>query len=607
MTNEKASPDREFRVAALIKQIPRFEDFSLGADGRLRRDSGTYEINPFCRRALRKAVEIAEKTGGRSVVITMGPPQASEALIEALAVGADETILVSDPVLAGSDTLATSLVLAKVLLKEGPFDLVLCGLNSVDSDTGQVGPEVAELLNTAFVSGARVLDVGEGSLRARCERDNGWRDVVVNLPAVVSVAERLCKPAKATAEQLSEVPRDKVRRVYAVDLGAGPWGVEASPTRVGATRRVVVERDCFRVEGDPGDVVNQLVEYLANNGVLEPNLDVLGCAVVPSLSVSAGTRIPVGVVLEPGRATLNRELLGSAALLAHSRDTWVYALAQEGVDICELTSWGADKVKVEVALTPIEELCANVVVKWVQESSPVAVLGPGTSWGREVMSRAAARLRLGLIGDVVAIENIGEEIVCWKPAFGGQLLAPITSASSTGMITMRRGVSPLLVPREVTETECISGNYRITSSRMRVLAQEYDDSLTALMRARIVVGLGLGVPFEEYSRFEPLLKIMDGELAGTRKVTDRGWLPRSRQVGVTGVSIAPALYIAFGVSGSFNHMIGVRQAKKIIAVNSDPAATIFDQADFGICADWRDVIDSMIDKIFESIKSTSPG
>lgn len=607
MTSEGSPKNRALRVAALIKQIPRFEEFSLGTDGRLRRDSRACEINPFCRRALKKAVEIAQNTGGRSVVITMGPPQASEALVEALAVGADETILISDPVMAGSDTLATSLVLAEVLLKEGPFDLVLCGLNSVDSDTGQVGPEVAELLGAAFVSGARVLDVAAGSLQVHCERDDGSRDVVVNLPAVVSVAERLCKPAKATPEQLVHVVRDRVRRVCAADLGAGPWGTEASPTRVGATRLFVVERDGHRVKGDPGEIVNQLVEYLATNAVFEPDLDVSGRGVVPNRIPDSGMRAPVGVVLEPGRTMLNRELLASAALLAHTRETWVYALAQERVNVSHLASWGADTVKVELVVPPVEETCAKVVMKWVNESSPLTVLGPGTSWGREVMGRAAARLRLGLIGDVVEIENISGEVVYWKPAFGGQLLAAITSASPTGMATLRPGVAPSLAPRKVTGTKVVSDNYRGTSKRVMVLAQEHDNSVTELMRARIVVGLGLGVPSEDYPRFEPLLKTMDGELAATRKVTDREWLPRSRQLGVTGTSVAPALYIAFGVSGSFNHMIGVRQARKVIAVNTDPLAPIFDHADFGICADWRDVIEPMTDGIAKLMKSVSLG
>lgn len=596
MNNRPAN--RGLLVAALIKQIPRFEELRLGSDGRLLRNGSVPEINPYCRRALRKAVEIAESTGGRSVVVTMGPPQAEEALREALAVGADEAILVSDPVLAGSDTLATSRVLAEVLASEGPFDLVLCGLNSVDADTGQVGPQVAELIGSVFVSGARTLELEEGRIRARCERDDGWRDVTVELPAVVSVAERLCKPAKATVQQCLQVSQDPIRLLSTANLGAGPWGGAASPTRVGSTRLVEVKRDRHRIDGHPDVLADQVVEFLVAKGVLDSTSDPSGLEVVPDPSkVDKGA--PIGVVLEPGRPMLHRELLASAARLAHVRQARVWALAFEEVDVSQLASWGADSVGVVPLPTALEELCAPSVVGWVRETAPVTVLGPSTSWGREVMGRAAARLGAGLTGDAVAIDDVDGQVVYWKPAFGGQLLAAITCTSPTGLATLRPGVTPLLVPRKVDDVTVVPLDSPVAPRRVQVLGQERDEVFAAIMRSRTVVGVGLGVEPEDYWRLEPLLKTMDAQLAATRKVTDRGWLPRSAQLGVTGASIAPALYIAFGVSGSFNHMIGVRQARAVVAVNTDPQAPIFDQADLCVVADWRDLVNPMTDRLAE--------
>ncbi len=595
--------NRGLLVAALIKQIPRFEELRLGSDGRLLREGSLPEINPYCRRALRKAVDIAQGSEGRSVVITMGPPQAEEALREALAVGADEAILVSDPILAGSDTLATSRVLAEVLVREGPFDLVLCGLNSVDADTGQVGPEVAELLGSAFVSGARTLEVEEGWLQARCERDDGWRDVVVELPAVVSVAERLCKPAKATLEQCHQISRSRIRRLCTADLGVGPWGGVASPTRVGSTRLVEVQRDRHRIDGHPDELADQVVEFLMTRGVLGSTCDPSGLGVVPDPSGSDDGS-PIGVLLEPERPTLNRELLASAARLAHVRQARVCALGFEELEVSQLASWGADSVGVVLLPTTVEELCAPCVVDWVRETAPVTVLGPSTSWGREVMGRAAARLGVGLTGDAVAIEDLGGQVVYWKPAFGGQLLAAITCTSSTGLATLRPGVTPLLVPRKAEAVSVVPLDRHVGPGRVRVLAQERDDALSVITRARTVVGVGLGVAAEDYSLLEPLLKMLDAELAATRKVTDRGWLPRSSQLGVTGASIAPALYIAFGVSGSFNHMIGVRQASTVVAVNIDPHAPIFDQADLCVVADWRELVNPMTDTLVQRLGTT---
>ena len=153
------------RVAVLVKQVPRVEDMELSPDGRLKRDGVELEMNAYCRRAVSKGVEIARDHGGTCTVFTLGPPAAEDVLREAVAWGADEGVLVSDPACAGSDTLATATALAAALRRQGPFDLVLAGRNSIDADTGQVGPEVAELLDLPFAGGVRSLDTVDDDLR----------------------------------------------------------------------------------------------------------------------------------------------------------------------------------------------------------------------------------------------------------------------------------------------------------------------------------------------------------------------------------------------------------------------------------------------------------
>src|ERR1700733_9953248 len=162
-----------------------------GNDGRLVREGLELEMNAYCRRAVSKGVEIARDSGGTCTVFTLGPPVAEDSLREAVAWGADAGVLVTDPAFAGSDTLATASALAAALRSEGPFDLILVGRNSIDADTGQVGPEVAELLDLPFAGGVKELTLGTDRAQVRCELDDGWRDVDVQLPAVLSTAERL--------------------------------------------------------------------------------------------------------------------------------------------------------------------------------------------------------------------------------------------------------------------------------------------------------------------------------------------------------------------------------------------------------------------------------
>src|SRR3954467_14423937 len=129
----------------------------LRPDGRLQREGLELELNPYCRRAVSKGVELAREAGGTCTVFTLGPPPAEDVLREAIAWGADDGVLITDAAFAGSDTLATAKALAAALEREGPFDLVLAGRNSVDADTGQVGPEVAELLDLPFVTSVKQL------------------------------------------------------------------------------------------------------------------------------------------------------------------------------------------------------------------------------------------------------------------------------------------------------------------------------------------------------------------------------------------------------------------------------------------------------------------
>jgi electron transfer flavoprotein alpha/beta subunit len=207
------------RIAALVKQIPRFEDMELGADGRLVREGIELELNAYCRRAVSKACELAaERPGSTVTVITLGPPSADDVLREAIAWGLErdveiDGVLVSDAAFAGSDTLATATALAAALDHLGSFDLILVGRNSLDADTGQVGPELAELLDLPFMTGVRQLALDGDVLHVRCEHDDGWMQAELLLPAVLSCAERLCEPAKVEPEGRARVPAARIRRV----------------------------------------------------------------------------------------------------------------------------------------------------------------------------------------------------------------------------------------------------------------------------------------------------------------------------------------------------------------------------------------------------------
>ena len=154
-----------------IKQVPQVSELKFDTTKKTLIQEGVHnEINPFDRRALTYATELKRKYGGEVIVMTMGPPQAKEALIEALAMGADRALHLLDRAFAGSDTLATSRALSLAIERERPFDLILCGKYSVDAETGHVGPEVAQFLELPHASGATSVEFSLPSSKATCPK-----------------------------------------------------------------------------------------------------------------------------------------------------------------------------------------------------------------------------------------------------------------------------------------------------------------------------------------------------------------------------------------------------------------------------------------------------
>jgi electron transfer flavoprotein alpha subunit len=304
----------------------------------------------------------------------------------------------------------------------------------------------------------------------------------------------------------------------------------------------------------------------------------------------------ITVLAEPGRQRVSEELLGTAARLGGEVGAAVHALCSapadaapwSAVDTARLAAAGADRVIVLHGSAVAEDV-ADALAASVRETAPWAVLAPSTAFGREVAGRVAAATHSGLVGDAVALSARDDVLVAAKPAFAGALVADITCRSATQMVTVRPGVLPVPGPGPGRSVPVVTRTIG-TRGRVHVLADRRDDDVETLARAAVVIGVGTGVRPEEYEDLSPLAAVLGAELAATRKVTDKGWAPRARQVGITGRSIAPRLYVAVGLSGKFNHMVGVRAAGTILAINADRDAPVFEHCDVGIVGDWHEVV-----------------
>ena len=514
-------------------------------------------------------------------------------LREAVAWGADAGLHVCDPAFAGSDTLATARALAAALDARGPFDLVLVGRNSLDGETGQVGPELAELLGLPFAGGVQALEDAGGFLRLELEHDDGTQEVEVDLPAVLSVAERLCEPCKVDPEGRAAVDaarlpgsaRPTSGRGPGARAGARPWW--APPARWSTTGPAGARRSAGRGRSRrpcacwPGGGRSRAPPRAARRRRRR--------GPVRTGERASGDGSPVAVCSSRAGPRWARELLAAAARLAEvvggrSRRWRPAATAAETAD-----GGGRGRPRRRAGRLAAGRGRGGGRHRVRAARRPWAVLAPSTAFGREVAARAAAATGSGLVGDAVALSCRDGVLVAAKPAFAGALVADITCRSATSMVTVRPGVLPA-APARRRPGRRGRGPAVPTRGRVRLLAERRNDDVETLARADVVIGVGAGVDPDEYEQLSPLAAVLGAELAATRKVTDKGWAPRARQVGITGRSIAPRLYVAIGLSGKFNHMVGVRAAGTILAVNEDRGAPVFEHCDIGIVGDWHEAV-----------------
>src|SRR5437764_349527 len=225
------------RVAVCIKQIPLVDDANFDPVTKTIKRDGINIIGTYDLTAIAEAVALKRQFGAETTVVTMGPPQARSALADALAMGIDRAVHLEDRAFAGSDTLATARTLARWLGREG-FDLVLLGKYSLDAETGQVGPEIAELLQAAQITGVCKLQIEGHRVRAERESDEGLEEVECRLPAVLTCAERLIKQIGVRPKAREEAKSKPIETVRADRLASDPshFGLAGSPTWVQEVR-----------------------------------------------------------------------------------------------------------------------------------------------------------------------------------------------------------------------------------------------------------------------------------------------------------------------------------------------------------------------------------
>lgn len=261
-------------IVVCIKQVPDTSEVKINPETNTLIRNGVENImNPFDRQALETALILKDASGAKVTVVSMGPPQAQDILKEAIAMGADDAILISDRALAGSDTLATSVALAAAVRKVGACDLILCGKQAIDGDTAQVGPEMAEHLDIPQVTGAlKVALAADGRLLVDRENESSSQTLAVMMPVLVTVTKSEKEPRFASIKGKMKARKAEIPVLGAAELGIDPKviGLSGSPTKVLKifTPPVPQIKNEIITEEDIDKAVDMLIEKLVQAKII---------------------------------------------------------------------------------------------------------------------------------------------------------------------------------------------------------------------------------------------------------------------------------------------------------------------------------------------------
>lgn len=460
------------------------------------------EINPFDACAYEAALQIPN---AEVILLSMGPEKSKDFLLGLTRLGAKSAYLLCDRAFAGADTLATSYALSLAIKRLGP-DLVICGRQTIDGDTGQTGPSLSVQAGLTLIT--NVMKIVSTDERITCQtRTLG--EQTASYPALITV-ERI------NHLRLPSI-RSKCSEVIiwnADDIGADKerCGLKGSPTKVMAS-----------FQNEDGKRKCKFIDASMLDAIIEEGLRKEKDRISPKQSE--------GVKLKK-----------------------VWIVGDKCMEMAETISDDITVIDRRLAESQRDDFLFEFV-KRVREEEPSAILWDSDAWSKQMAPRVAALLQTGLCADCTALETDGENLYMYRPAFSGNIIAKIGCVTRPQMATIRT------VAEGISDVICAMGR---GAKGAKELVETYVDRKNALGGPR-------------------------WETAASRLAVDSEMFPYEKQVGMTGKTVSPAVYIAVGISGAVHHIAGMKQSGTVIAINPDKNAPIFDYADYGIVETAEDV------------------
>jgi electron transfer flavoprotein alpha subunit len=630
-------------IISLIKQVPLPSEMRMGEDGLMDRTKAKSIINIDCQFGLEAGLQLKKQhPNAHLIVCSMGPKSFETALRTAISMGYDEAYLLSDRKLGGSDTYATGLALSTMLKHLGftkdskdPF-IILAGRQTSDGDTAHVPSQVAENIGipqATFVES--VKPDGTGKVLAKRIIEGGYQELKLPMPCVISLTPTGIPPRKPSLSGAVKARNLNITTFGIDDIGLGTEkiGINGSPTIVVKVVNIVSERPPITMsEGhNEAALVDSLIANLKKGGNIPekkektikketehpdfPEKDFRNGArgIITWAEITNGKiSRPSLELLTPARNLANQ--LGNdtkvmTLIIGKNVQPMAQTLIEHGSD--EVIIVENDKLE-EYMVLPFSSIFAQVI----KERKPEIALFAATTSGRELAPRIGMKTDSGVTADCTGLE-IGEyvdkkEQVIYKPilesrrpTYGESKLATILGFVCPQISTARAGTFE--VPKRVEGRKGIISSFSPALSDKDFVVEivktfRGDGGLQNLFDAEIVIAGGRGATSDNLALIKSLAETLksqgvNAEWASSRPVVDEGVAEYARQVGQTGKTIRPKIYLAVGVSGAIQHIAGMKESEKIIAIDHNPKAHIFHYADFGIVGEYTDIIPELIERV----------
>jgi electron transfer flavoprotein alpha subunit len=630
-------------IISLMKQVPLPSEMRMGEDGLMDRTKAKSIINVDCGYALEAGLQMKnENPDAKLIVCSMGPPSFDVSLKKAISMGYDEAYLLSDRRLGGSDTYATGLAISTMLKHLGYGKglnedfIIVAGRQTSDGDTAHVPSQVAENMGIPQATFIEVADLVDRHIEAKRIIEGGYQMMRLPLPCALSFTPTGIDPRRPTLSGAVKARNSEVTVFNIDDVGLSDEkiGLSGSPTIVAKVANIKSERAPIKMCNghNESELVSNLIENIkAGKNTLEVKEKKAakakkrpeGFEEVDFRNGASGiltwAEVVNGKISRP-----SLELLTPARHLAEQlgNDTKVTTLIL-GKDIGELAkelvAYGADEVIVvnderleEYRILPFDSTFAQVI----KERYPEIALFAATTAGRELAPRIGVKTDSGVTADCTALE-IGEHInrkekkifapilESRRPTYGESKLATILGFVCPQISTARAGTFEVPTPDETREglitnfTPTLSDDDFVTEIIETVRGE---GGLQNLFEADIIIAGGRGTTGDEMKLVKDLAQALNDqgintEWAASRVMVDEGISEYARQIGQTGKTVRPKVYVAIGISGAVQHIAGMKESETIIAINHNGKETIFANADFGIVGEYEDILPELIEQV----------